>query len=153
MKNYIQKWKSLNKNGLKLSLICGLNWLIGFVAKNQFYLFTSALLGLLTYYMSREFQVFTVNILALIVLLKVIVDAIQAVLSKVRRIKKSLLLGVMYLFFLVGNAYIKQHALTEFLVNRLFTLWISSLVLANLIIFIQPRLFKVYLFKNVLNKT
>lgn len=30
MKIYIQKWKSLNKNGLKLSLICGLNWLIFF---------------------------------------------------------------------------------------------------------------------------
>lgn len=153
MKKYTQKWKSLNKKGLQLSLICGLNWLIGFVAKSQFYLFSAGFLGLLTYYMPREFQVFTVNILALIVLLKVIVDAIQTVLSKVRRIKKSFLLGVLYLFFLAGNTYIKQHALTEFLVNRLFTFWLISLVLATLIIVIQPRLFKVYLFKNVLNKT
>lgn len=41
MKNYTQKWKELNKNGIKLSLICGLNWLIKFLFKGQFYLFSA----------------------------------------------------------------------------------------------------------------
>ena len=154
MKNYTQKWKELNKNGIKSSLICGLNWLIKFLFKGQFYLFSAIFLGLLTYYMPQDIQFFTVKVLELIVMFKVTTDVIHTLLSKeVKRIKKPLLLGVMYLFFLAGNVYIKQHVLTEFLVNHLFAFWLISLVLATLIIVIQPRLFKVYLFKNVLNKT
>lgn len=154
MKNYTQKWKELNKNGIKLSLICVLNWLIKFLFKGQFYLLSAVFLGLLTYYMPQDIQSFTVKVLELIVMFKITTDVIHTLLSKeVKRMKKPLLLGVMYLFFLAGNVYIKKHALTEFLVNRLFTFWLISLVLATLVILIQPRLFKVYLFKNVLNKT
>lgn len=36
MKKHIKNWKTLNKNGLKLSLICGLNWLIKIVFKGNF---------------------------------------------------------------------------------------------------------------------
>lgn len=54
MKNFVQKWKSLNKIGLKLSLICGLNWLVGFISKSQFYLFSAAFAGVLTYYIPQE---------------------------------------------------------------------------------------------------
>ncbi|HEO3128039.1 TPA: hypothetical protein VAS71_000019 [Streptococcus agalactiae] len=63
MKNYIRKWNSLNKNGLKISLICGLNWLIGFVAKSQFYLFSAVFSGLLTYHLPQDIQLFTVRFL------------------------------------------------------------------------------------------
>lgn len=154
MKNYTQKWKELNKNGIKLSLICGLNWLIKFLFKGQFYLFSAVFLGLLTYYMPQDIQLFTVRVLELIVMLKITTDVIYTIFSKeIRRMKNPLLLGVMSLFFLAGNVYIKQHTLTEFLVNRFFTFWFISLVLTILVIVIQPRLFKVYLFKNVLNKT
>lgn len=58
----------------------------------------------------------------------------------------------MYLAFLAGNTYIKQNNLTEMLFNRLLTFWLISLVLATLVAVIQPRLFKYYLFKNVINK-
>ncbi|GAA0059344.1 hypothetical protein ScKU62_18530 [Streptococcus canis] len=58
----------------------------------------------------------------------------------------------MYVFFLAGDIYIKEHVLTELIVNRLFTFWLISLVLATLVAVIQPRLFKYYLFKNVINK-
>lgn len=108
MKNYTQKWKELNKNGIKLSLICVLNWLIKFLFKGQFYLFSAIFLGLLTYYMPQDIQFFTVKVLELIVMFKVTTDVIHTLLSKeVKRIKKPLLLGVMYLFFLAGNVYIK----------------------------------------------
>lgn len=154
MKNYTQKWKELNKNGIKLSLICGLNLLIKFLFKGQFYLFSAVFLGLLTYYMPQDIQLFTVRVLELIVMFKITTDVIYTIFSKeIRRLKKPLLLGVMSLFFLAGNVYIKQHTLTEFLVNRLFTFWFISLVLTILVIILQPRLFKHYLFKNVLDKT
>lgn len=153
MKKLTQKWKELNKNGLKLSLICVLNRLVAVLFQGQFFLFTATFLGLLTYYMPQDIQLFTVRVLELIVILKITIDAIYTILSReMRRLKNPLLLGVTYLFFLAGNNYIKQHALTEFLVNRLFTFWLISLVLANLVIFIQPKLFKAYLFKNILNK-
>ncbi|MFS6352536.1 hypothetical protein SUX59_03965 [Streptococcus agalactiae] len=153
MKNYIRKWNSLNKNGLKISLICGLNWLIGFVAKSQFYLFSAVFSGLLTYHLPQDIQLFTVRFLGWIVILKVVIDVSYTTLSReIKRIRKPLLLGVMYLFFLTGNNYIKQHVLTEILVNHLFTFWFISLVLSTLVIVIQPRLFKAYLFKNIINK-
>lgn len=153
MQKLTSKWKSLNKNGLKLSLICGLNWLIGVVAKSQFYLFSAAFLGLLTYYIPQDIQFFTVRVLDWIVILKLVIDVTRTVLSReIKWMRKSLLLGGMYLFFLAGNTYIKQHVLTEMLVNRLLTFWLLSLVLATLVVVFQPRLFKAYLFKNIIDK-
>ncbi|EPV90430.1 hypothetical protein SAG0014_11350 [Streptococcus agalactiae FSL S3-586] len=153
MQKLTSKWKSLNKNGLKLSLICGLNWLISIVAKSQFYLFSAAFLGLLTYYIPQDIQFFTVRVLDWIVILKLVIDVTRTVLSReIKWMRKSLLLGIMYLFFLAGNTYIKQHVLTEMLVNRLLTFWLLSLVLATLVVVFQPRLFKAYLFKNIIDK-
>lgn len=153
MKKFIQKWKTLNKNGLKLSLICGLNWFVILLFKGQFYILTAIFLGLLTYYMPQDIQFFTVRVLEWVVMFKVVIDVTRTVLSReIKWIRKSLLLGVMSLFFIAGNTYIKQHVLTEILVNRLLTFWLISLVLSTLVIVIQPRLFKAYLFKNVINK-
>ncbi|HFH7018564.1 TPA: hypothetical protein ACGMJ4_001157 [Streptococcus agalactiae] len=153
MQKLTSKWKSLNKNGLKLSLICGINWLIGVVAKSQFYLFSAAFLGLLTYYMPQNIQFFTVRVLDWIVILKLVIDVTRTVLSReIKWIRKSLLLGGMYLFFLAGHTYIKRHVLTEMSVNRLLTFWLLSLVLATLVVVFQPRLFKAYLFKNIIDK-
>lgn len=153
MKKYTQKWKTLNKNGLKLSLICGLNWLIKIVFKGQFYLFSAVFCGLLTYYMPQDIQLFTLRVLEFIVIVKIVIDTIQVVLSgRLKKMRLALLIGLMYLSFLAGNTYIKEHVLTELIVNRLFTFWLISLVLATLVVIIQPRLFKYYLFKNVINK-
>lgn len=153
MKKHTRKWKTLNKNGFKLSLIFGLNWLIKIVFMGQFYLLSATFLGLLTYYMPQDIQFFTVRVLEWIVMLKLVIDVTRTLLSReMKWIVKSLLLGVMYLAFLAGNTYIKQHNLTEMLVNRLLTFWLISLVLAALVAFIQPRVFKHYLFKNVINK-
>lgn len=68
MKKHIKNWKTLNKNGLKLSLTCGLNWLIKIVFKGQFYLFSAVFCGLLTYYMPQDIQLFTVRVLELIIM-------------------------------------------------------------------------------------
>lgn len=153
MKKHIQKWKSINKNGLKLSLICGLNWLIKIVFIGQFYLFSAAFCGMLTYYMPQDIQFFTMRVLEWIIIFKLVIVVTRTVLSReIKWIRKSLLLGVMYLFFLAGNTYIKQHILTEMLVNRLLTFWLISLFLATLVVVIQPRLFKHYLFKKVIDK-
>ncbi|HEO8394851.1 TPA: hypothetical protein VBX43_000900 [Streptococcus agalactiae] len=153
MKKLISKWKTLNKNGLKLSLICGLNWLVNVIFKGQFYILSAIFLGMLTYCIPQEMEFVTMIILEWIVIFKVVIDVTHTVLSRqIRRIRKSFLLGIMYLLFLAGNSYIKEHVLTELIVNRLFTFWIISLALAILVAFIQPRLFKYYLFKNVINK-
>lgn len=82
MKKHIKNWKTLNKNGLKLSLICGLNWLIKIVFKGQFYLFSAVFCGLLTYYMPQDIQLFTVRVLELIIMLKVIIDVTHTALSR-----------------------------------------------------------------------
>lgn len=153
MKKHIQKWKSVNKNGLKLSLLCGLNWLIKIVFIEQFYLFSTAFCGMLTYYMPQDIQFVTMRVLAWIIIFKLVIDVTRTVLSReIKWIRKSLLLGIIYLFFLAGNTYTKQHILTEMLVNRLLTFWLISLFLATLVVVIQPRLFKHYLLKKVIDK-
>ncbi|WP_373109816.1 hypothetical protein [Streptococcus anginosus] len=153
MKNYTQKWKELNKNGIKLSLICVLNWLIKFLFKGQFYLFSAVFLGLLTYYMPQDIQLSTVIVLAFLVVSKVLTDILYTLLSREwKRMKTAFNIVLIFLFFLVGNRHIKQHVLTESMVNRLLIFWLISLVLATLVTFIQPILFKHYLFKNVINK-
>lgn len=149
----MQNWKTLNKNGLKLSLICGLNWLIKFLFRGQFYLFTFVFLGLLTYYMPQDIQLFTVRVLELIVILNIIISAPYTILSRdFKRLKMSLFLGMLYAFFLAGNTYIKAHILTEVMVKHLLSFWLISLFFATLVIVIQPRLFKYYLFKKVIDK-
>lgn len=154
MKQYIQQWKNLNKNALKLSLIYGFNWLVKFLIRGQFYIFSAVFLGLLTYYMPQDIQLSTVIVLAFLVVSKVLTDILYTLLSREwKRMKTAFNIVFILLFFLVGNRHIKQHVLTESMVNRLLIFWLISLVLATLVTFIQPILFKHYLFKNVLNKT
>ncbi|MFU1594422.1 hypothetical protein [Streptococcus dysgalactiae] len=69
MQKLTSKWKSLNKKGLKkglkLSLFCALNWLIVFIAKAQFFIFSVAFLGTLTYYLSQDYRIIIVNFVPL----------------------------------------------------------------------------------------
>ena len=153
MKKHIKNWKTLNKNGLKLSLICGLNWLIKIVFKGQFYLLSAVFCGLLTYYMPQDIQFFTVRVLELIIIIKITIGGIYTILSRdFKWMKMPLFFGVMYVFFLAGNTYIKAHLLTEVMVNSLLSFWLISLFFATLVTVIQPRLFKHYLFKKVIDK-
>lgn len=153
MKNYTQKWKELNKNGIKLSLICGLNWLIKFLFKGQFYLFSAVFLGLLTYYLPQAIRLFTVRSLEFLVIIKCLTDFVYMALSReLRRMKNALLLAVIFLFFLKGNIYTTHHIMAENLTNYLFMFWGISLVFASFVSFIQPILFRHYLFKNVIDK-
>lgn len=153
MKKYIQKWKSLNKIGLKLSLICGLNWLVGFISKSQFYLFSAVFAGMLTYYIPEEARQITLNILVLLVFANCVGSLVySSFLHEFRRLK-SALYSVALLFFLgAGIQYVSQHTLTESMVDRLLTFWSISLVIMLLTKFILPILFNHYLFKNVINK-
>ncbi len=150
MKNYLQK---LDKNALKLSLICSLNWLVKVVGKGQFYLFTATFLGLLTYYMPLDLQRFTIAVLELIVLINGLIAIYYAGISRDFRRVRSLLQSVVLLaFFVAGNVYIEKHIVTESMIHRLLTTWFISFVFALLVTVIQPRLFKHYLFKYVIDK-
>ncbi len=104
--------------------------------------------------MPQDIQLSTVIVLAFLVVSKVLTDILYTLLSREwKRMKTAFNIVFIFLFFLVGNRHIKQHVLTESMVNRLLIFWLISLVLATLVTFIQPILFKHYLFKNVLNKT
>ncbi|MFM1589472.1 hypothetical protein [Streptococcus mutans] len=153
MKKITSKWKSLNKNGLKLSLICGLNWFIGFVAKSQFYLFSAVFAGMLTYYIPEEARQITLDILVLLVLANCVASLVySSFLQEFRRLK-SALYSLALLFFLgAGSQYVSQHTLTESMVDRLLTFGSISFVILLLAKFILPILFNHYLFKNVINK-
>ncbi|MHA2785417.1 hypothetical protein ACXZ8Y_06445 [Streptococcus agalactiae] len=153
MKNFVQKWKSLNKIGLKLSLICGLNWLVGFISKSQFYLFSAAFAGVLTYYIPQEVRKITLDILVLFFLASGVGSLFYSfLLQAFRRMKSAFYSLVLLLFFELGIQYVSQHTLSESMVDRLLTFWSISLVIMLLAKFILPILFNHYLFQNVINK-
>ncbi|MFS9129758.1 hypothetical protein [Streptococcus anginosus] len=153
MQNLTSKWKSLNKNGLKLSLICSLNWLIVFIAKAQFFIFSVMFLGTLTYYLPRDYRIITVNLVELFVMAKVIIDFVQMVWSQeFRRFKSVLNICVLLVFFVAGTKYAAQYTVTERLVTDLCNFMIMSAIFQTLVTFLQPRLFKRYIFKNIINK-
>lgn len=153
MKNFVQKWKSLNKIGLKLSLICGLNWLVGFISKSQFYLFSAVFAGMLTYYIPEKARQITLDILVLLVFANCVVSLVySSFLQEFRRLK-SVLYSLALLFFLeAGIQYVSQHTLTESMVDRLLIFGSISFVIILLAKLILPTIFNHYLFKNVINK-
>ncbi|MCC9702300.1 hypothetical protein HK245_02770 [Streptococcus agalactiae] len=153
MKKLTSKWKSLNKKGLKLSLFCALNWLIVFIAKAQFFIFLVMFLGTLTYYLPQDYRIVTVNLVELFVMAKITIYFIQMVWSRESRCFKSVLnIFVLLMFFLVGTKYAAQYTVTERLVTDLCIFMIMSAVFQTLVTFLQPRLFKRYIFKNIINK-
>lgn len=150
MKNYLQK---LNKNAFKLSLICSLNWLVNFIGKGQFYLFSALFLGILTRYMPHDLQRFTIHILEILVAIKCVIVLYQVGVSKeFRPIKSFLQFVVLLLFFAAGKTYVDQHILTESMVHKLLMFWFISLILAIFVTVIQPKLFRGYLFKHIIDK-
>ncbi|MDO4667042.1 MAG: hypothetical protein Q4A90_04310 [Streptococcus sp.] len=149
----MKKLNELNKNSLKLSLICFSNWLLKILLKEQFYLLTAFIFGLQTYYFSREIQQFVIGFLAFLVIIRYIKDFVDIIISKdfrLRRFKLSLNFTFIFEFFLAGHNYIHQYSVT--LMNRLWYFWIVSLILLVSTILIQPILFKKYLFKNIINR-
>lgn len=153
MKKITSKWKSLNKNGIKLSLICGLNWLIGFVAKSQYYLFSAGFLGLLMYYLPQDYRGVTIVLIGYFLLAKVIFNfGYGTWLQDFRRIKLSLKLFLILLVFLAEAAYASHLAISEQMVNNLCRFWIVSAVLAGLVNILLPRLFRYYVLKNIIDK-
>ena len=153
MKKCTSKWKSLNKNGLKLSLICGLNWLISFVAKSQFYLFSAGFLGLLTYFLPQDYRVVTVGLVMYFLVAKAVFNfGYGTWLQDFRRIKLSLKEVIFLLFFIAGTEYTTHHAISEQMVNNLCKFWIISAVFASLANIFIPKLFKYYVLKNIIDK-
>lgn len=149
MKKLTSKWKSLNKKGLKLSLFCALNQLIVFIAKAQLFIFSVMFLGTLTYYLPQDYRIITVNLVELCVMAKVIIDFIQMVLSQeVRRFKSVLNICVLLIFFVAAA----QYTVTDQLVINLCYFMIMSTIFQTLVTFLQSRLFKKYIFKNIINK-
>lgn len=152
MKNVVQKWKSLNKTGLKLSLICGLNWLVGFISKSQFYLFSAVFAGMLTYYIPEEDRQI-MDILVLLVFANCVASLVySSFLQEFRRLKSALYSLALLFFLEAGSQYVSQHTFTESMVARLLTFWSISFVILLLAKFILPIFFNHYLFKNVINK-
>jgi hypothetical protein len=157
MQKLTSKWKSLNKKGLKkglkLSLFCALNWLIVFIAKAQFFIFSVAFLGTLTYYLSQDYRIIIVNLVEFFVMAKVIIDFIQMVWSQeFRRFKSVLNICVLLVFFVAGTKYAAQYTVTEQLVINLCNCMFMSTIFQTLVLFLQPRLFKIYIFRNIINK-
>lgn len=153
MKKFTSKWKSLNKNGIKLSLICGLNWLIGFVAKSQFYLFSAGFLGLLTYYLPQNYRVVIIGLIEYFLVAKAIFNFCYGMwLQDFRRIKLSLKLFIILLVFQAEAYYAIHHAISEQMVNNLCMFWIISAVFASLVNILLPRLFRYYVLKNIIDK-
>lgn len=153
MQKLTSKWKSLNKKGLKLSLFCALNWLIVFIAKAQFFIFSVTFLGTLTYYLPQDYRIIIVNLVELFVMAKVILVFLQIVWSReFRRFKSVLNICVLLVFFVAGTKYATQYTVTEQLVINLCNCMIMSTIFQTLVLFLQPRLFKIYIFKNIINK-
>ena len=153
MKKLTLKWKSLNKKGLKLSLFCALNWLIVFIAKAQFFIFLVMFLGTLTYYLPQDYRIMTVNLVEFFVMVKVIIYFIQMIWAREsRRFKSVLNIFVLLVFFIAGTKYVAQYTVTEELVIDLCKFMIMSAIFQTLVTFLQPRLFKRYIFKNIINK-
>lgn len=153
MKKCTSKWKSLNQKGLKLSLICSLNWLISFVAKSQFYLFSAGFLGLLTYFLPQDYRVVTVGLVMYFLVAKAVLNfGYGTWLQDFRRIKLSLKEFIFLLFFIAGTEYTTHHAISEQMVNNLCKFWIISAVFASLANIFIPKLFKYYVLKNIIDK-
>ncbi|HFV2759264.1 TPA: hypothetical protein ACGM4P_000615 [Streptococcus agalactiae] len=153
MKKLTSKWKSLNKKGLKLSLFCALNRLIVFIAKAQLFIFLVTFLGTLTYYLPQDYRIMTVNLVEFFVMAKVIIYFVQMILSQEsRRFKSVLNIFVLLVFFLAGTNYAAQYTVTKQLVTGLCIFMIMSAVFQTLVTFLQSRLFKRYIFKNIINK-
>lgn len=153
MKKFTSKWKSLNKNGIELSLICGLNWLIGFVAKSQFYLFSAGFLGLLTYYLPQDYRVVAIGLIGYFLMAKVIFDFGYSMwLQDFRRLKLSLKEIIFLFVFLAEADYALEHTISEQMVNNLCKFWIMSAVFVGLVNILLPRLFRYYVLKNIIDK-
>lgn len=153
MKKITSKWKSLNKNGIKLSLICGLNWLIRFVAKSQFYLFSAGFLGLLMYYLPQDYQVVAIGLIGYFLAAKAIFNFFYGMwLQDFRRIKLSLKEFIFLLVFLAEADYAFDHTISEQMVNNLCKFWIISAAFAILGNILLPRLFRYYVLKNIIDK-
>ena len=153
MKKLTSKWKSLNKNGLKLSLICGLNWLISFVAKGQFYLFSAGFLGLLTYYLPQDYRVVTTGLVMYFLVANAVFNFGKGTwLQDFRHIKLSLKEFIFLLVFIAGTEYTIDHAISEQMVNNLCKLWIISAIFISLVKIFLPRLFRHYVLKNIIDK-
>lgn len=153
MKKCTSKWKSLNQKGLKLSLICSLNWLISFVAKSQFYLFSAGFLGLLTCFLPQDYRVVTVGLVMYFLGAKAVLNfGYGTWLQDFRRIKLSLKEFIFLLFFIAGTEYTTHHAISEQMVNNLCKFWIISAVFASLANIFILKLFKYYVLKNIIDK-
>ncbi|MFS5675887.1 hypothetical protein V2V74_05695 [Streptococcus agalactiae] len=153
MKKITSKWKSLNKNGIKLSLICGSNWLIRFVAKSQFYLFSAGFLGLLTYYLPQDYRVVAIGLIGYFLMAKVIFDFGYSMwLQDFRRLKLSLKEIIFLFVFLAEADYALEHTISEQMVNNLCKFWIMSAVFVSLVNILLPRLFRYYVLKNIIDK-
>lgn len=143
MKNYIQKWKALNKNGLKLTLVCSFNWLIGFVARSQFYFFFGILLVLLGNYQVHDLEKILFYIVAILFFAICVKEVFHVIFSNEFKLIR--------LLFVVEGVRYAQH-LSEFVFDYLPVFCLISIICEQLVPVVQPILFENYLFKKVINR-
>lgn len=146
MQKHTQKWKERNKNGLKLSLICGLNWLIKNIIIWQFLIAEYFFTGLIFQYAFRtvdqDVAITLIVVFMLIVPFRKFLENFQTgfislmknmilILILLKAYHMSLSVKILeisfYMFLICGSIY-------------LFGKWL------------QPKIFNAYLFKHVLNK-
>lgn len=146
MKKLTQKWKELNKNGLKLSLICGLNWLIKNIIIWQFLIAEYFFIGLIFQYAFRtadqDVAITLIVVFMLIVPVRKLLENFQ---TGFISLMKSLILILILLkvYHMSLSVKILEISFYMFLISGSIYLFGKRF---------QPKIFNAYLFKHVLNK-
>lgn len=146
MKKYIQQWKTLNKDVLKLSLICGLNWLIKNIIIWQFLIAEYFFIGLIFQFYARAVeQNFSPTLILIIMLNLPIRRLFEDLQSGFLSLIKSLFLVLILLkaYYMPLSVKMLEISFYMFLICGLIYLFGKWL---------QPKIFNAYLFKNVINK-
>lgn len=140
------KWKSLNKKALKLTLICFLNWLIKFFVRWQLMITTIVCFGFLLQILLKDVAVTNMNIIFVVM---AIVPSFRSLSLGLDRFIKHLTKNTV-LSLLLSTAFQIKVGSDTF--GRAFNLMLISLVIYLIMRWLQPIIFKKYLFKHVVNK-
>ncbi|WP_449457782.1 hypothetical protein [Streptococcus suis] len=143
MKNYLQK---LNKNALKLSLICGLNWLIKQVISWQFLFAIYVFLGLL---LRIVFRTLDSEVSATLIILIMLIQPVRKCLKDIKAGFISLIKYIVLMFILLAGY---QLPFTERSLKISFYMFLICGLIYLLGKLLQVKLFNAFLFKHVIDK-
>lgn len=147
--NYFKQLKTLDKRALKLSLICSFNWLLRIILKGQLALISAFSLSI---FLSAIFQKNTIVVLEFLIIL-----ALSILISNFVYMAKSQSLRMIPPFFFLCVLIIFLYRadnvpLSNEQIEMSLFYWGLSFVATIIINYLQPKIFKHYLFKRVICK-